>query len=304
MCALAIIPSYFESKGTRCRGDLYLPDGQEKPPVVIMGHGFGAERAFGLRPFAERFVAHGMAAFTFDYRTFGDSEGQPRNFVDPIRHLQDWAAALAHVRTLTQVDSSRIALWGSSFGGGHVLVTAARDQNVTAVVAQVPYVDPITTIANLGVGFLAQGTPHALRDVAHILLRRDPHHIKIIAPPDQFGALNTHDSYSGYSAIIPADSSWENKCPARILLTYPLYRPATAVSRINCPTMIMAGTNDSLIPIKGVRRAAAAIKDCTFIEDSFGHFDVYAGEWFETAVSAQSKFLAEELHAKSSYAPA
>jgi hypothetical protein len=66
-----------------------------------MAHGFGAERTFGLEPFAERFAQAGLAAFVFDYRCFGDSEGQPRNLVSPRRHLQDWEAALSYVKGLT-----------------------------------------------------------------------------------------------------------------------------------------------------------------------------------------------------------
>jgi alpha/beta superfamily hydrolase len=42
-----------------------------------MAHGFGAERTFGLEPFAERFAEAGLATFLFDYRCFGDSEGEP-----------------------------------------------------------------------------------------------------------------------------------------------------------------------------------------------------------------------------------
>jgi alpha/beta superfamily hydrolase len=45
--------------------------------------------------FADVFVRAGMAALFFDYRTFGDSEGEPRHWVSPSRHLADWHAALA-----------------------------------------------------------------------------------------------------------------------------------------------------------------------------------------------------------------
>jgi fermentation-respiration switch protein FrsA (DUF1100 family) len=53
----------FMSHGSRCAAWLYLPTGVERPPVVIMAHGFGAERTFGLEPFAERFAQAGLAAF-------------------------------------------------------------------------------------------------------------------------------------------------------------------------------------------------------------------------------------------------
>jgi dipeptidyl aminopeptidase/acylaminoacyl peptidase len=77
---------WFESRGTRCFGWLWLPDERgEPPPVVIMAHGFGAQMDFGLPAFAERFVEKGMAVFMFDYRNFGKSEGEPRNLVSPIK---------------------------------------------------------------------------------------------------------------------------------------------------------------------------------------------------------------------------
>ena len=56
--------------------------------------------------------------------------------LDIESQLQDWTSAIAHARSRTDVDHSRIVLWGSSFGGGHVIVAAARDQQVEAVVAQ------------------------------------------------------------------------------------------------------------------------------------------------------------------------
>jgi alpha-beta hydrolase superfamily lysophospholipase len=54
-----------------------------------MAHGFAAEKTFGLAAYAERFAAEGIAVYVFDYRCFGDSDGQPRNLVSPSRHLQD-----------------------------------------------------------------------------------------------------------------------------------------------------------------------------------------------------------------------
>ena len=52
----------------------------------------------GLEPFAELFATKGLAVLLFDYRNFGGSEGEPRNWVSPKRHLQDWDAALDYVR--------------------------------------------------------------------------------------------------------------------------------------------------------------------------------------------------------------
>jgi dipeptidyl aminopeptidase/acylaminoacyl peptidase len=114
-----------------CAAWLYLPPPRDPraaaPPVVVMAHGFAGTRDVGLPFFAERFAREGLAAFVFDYRHFGASGGAPRQLVDPWRQLEDWKAALAYARGLPEVDGTRAALWGTSLGAGHALVTAAGD---------------------------------------------------------------------------------------------------------------------------------------------------------------------------------
>lgn len=73
--------SDFTSGGVRCAADLYLPDSKGSPPVIIMGHGFAAERSFCLPAYAEYFAGQGMAVLLSDYRSFGDSDGEPRQLV-------------------------------------------------------------------------------------------------------------------------------------------------------------------------------------------------------------------------------
>ena len=75
---LTKVRSDFASRGLRCSGDLYLPGCPHRPPVVVMAHGFAGERIFRLPACAEFFVQQGLAVFLFDYRGFGDNEGEPR----------------------------------------------------------------------------------------------------------------------------------------------------------------------------------------------------------------------------------
>ena len=123
--------SDFISEKIRCAADLYLPTSVNKPPIVIMAHGLGAERSFGLPAYAEYFANEGMAVLLFDYRCFGDSDGEPRQLVNPTHHLQDWRAAIQHTYLISNLDTSRIALWGSSYSGGHVVVTAEKEPKIS-----------------------------------------------------------------------------------------------------------------------------------------------------------------------------
>src|SRR5256885_1925472 len=130
----------FPSSGDECRAWAFMPDA-ERPPLVILGHGLGATREYGLEPYAERFAEAGIAALVFTYRHFGDIGGEPRQLLDIERQLGDWAAALAYARHLDGIDHDRIALWGTSFAGGHVIEAAAPDGAVAAVLSQCPLTD-------------------------------------------------------------------------------------------------------------------------------------------------------------------
>lgn len=126
----------FPSGDSYCRAWLYLPDAGTPAPIVVMGHGFAATRELGLAPYAERFAAAGMAVLVFTYRNFGDSGSGPRQVLSMPKQLADWDAAIAYAAGLPQVDRRRIAVWGSSLGGGHAIAVAARHPELCAAVAQ------------------------------------------------------------------------------------------------------------------------------------------------------------------------
>ena len=118
--------SHFSSGGSECAAWLYMPDGEGPHPCVVMAHGFSAVREHRLDAYAERFAAAGMAVLVFDYRHFGASQGEPRQLLSIARQLADWHAAVAHARNLPEVDARRVAVWGSSFSGGHVIAVGRQ----------------------------------------------------------------------------------------------------------------------------------------------------------------------------------
>jgi len=289
------LDSNFTSRGIECAGWLYLPARAQKPPVVVMAHGIAAQRDFRLPAYAARFVELGLAVYLFDYRNFGGSGGEPRNLVSHRRHLRDWEAAIAHVRSLPELDGTRIALWGSSYGGGHALVTAARTRGIAAVVAQVPFVDSIATMRLFPLGYIVKGLMHGLADVLSSGLMRRPHCIPVVGDPDEFALMNTPDSLAGYLALVPKGSDWRNECPARVMLSLPFYRPIRHARRIKCPALIACALRDSLIPEHAVRALASRIENVRLLALQAGHFDVYYGRLFEELVAAEGEFLRAAL---------
>jgi len=124
--------------GTRLAAWHYRPSGMSSGPCIIMSPGFGGQRAHTLPRFAERFAAAGFGCLLYDHRGFGASEGEPRLEADPFRQVHDMRDAVTYACMLDGVDPARIALWGNSYSGGHVLVVAAVDRRVRCVVSVVP----------------------------------------------------------------------------------------------------------------------------------------------------------------------
>lgn len=291
----------FESDGTRCEADLHQPAGTPPWPVVVMAHGFGAARTWGLAPFAQRFARDGIAALVFDHRFHGASAGTPRRLIDPSAQLADWSAALSHARSMDRLDADRVALWGTSFSAGHALATAAGSSHVAAVVAQVPFVDGLATTAHtIRAQGLLQSLPllgRALADQTAAVARRDPVEVPIVSRPGEGGLLATPGAWEGYRALVPSDERFVNRTPARVVLRLAVYRPGRHARRIQAPVHLVLAGEDRLLPVDATRRVVETLEDPSVDRIPAGHFAVYEDPWRSPILDRQVAFLAGALDA-------
>lgn len=295
----------FVSQGEHCAAWLYHPEGQAPFPSVILAHGLGATRELRLDAYARRFVQAGFAALVFDYRYFGASKGEPRQLLDIPSQLADWAAAIAYVRTLKEIDAKRIALWGMSFSGGHVIVTAARDQAIAAVVAQCPFTDGYTTLFSQGPLGALQLLGASTRDNFRQLFKKPPYYVKVIGEPGEVAALKPADAEGSSRLLVPEDVEWDNRLSARVLSHIPFYRPITFAPRIQCPLLVCVGKRDQITSSQAAIKTAQAAPRAEVRQYDSGHFDVFIGKIFEQVVSDECVFLARHLLAKDErYEPA
>ncbi len=285
----------FDSQETRCAAWLYHPDGEGPYPCVILAPGFGAIRAARLHAYAERFVQAGLAALAFDYRHFGASSGEPRHLLDIKQQLADWEAAVSYARKQEIIDPERIALWGTSFSGGHVIERAAQDRRIAAVVAQIPFVDGLDNIRTLPLGQALRLTAAGMRDELRRLRRKSPHYVKIVGAPGTLAAITSPDGEEGYHAIVSGDSQWENIVAARVLLRIGFYRPVNAAAHVQCPLLICICEDDLLTPPQSAILASQLAPHGEVRCYKGGHFDLYVGELFEQAVADQCRFLLRHL---------
>lgn len=285
----------FASGETYCSAWLYLPEGVEKPPVVVLGHGLGAVREMRLDAFSERFAAAGIATLAFTYRYFGDSGGTPRQLMSVKRQLVDWDAALHFVKGCAEVDGSRVAVWGSSFGGGHAITVASRHPELLAAISQCPFTDGLASAAALGVGASLKMLPVILRDFAAKLSGRPPVMVPIAAAPGQPALMNAHDALQGYLALVPEGQTFVNHVAARVIPEIATYRPGRSAAKVRFPILFCVSTTDTVTPpeqtIALARRAPFGVIKLY----EAGHFAFYLGDAFEQLVADQTRFLTQHL---------
>lgn len=283
----------FESDGTDCVGRLYRPDRPAEPPVVVLAPGLGATRSLYTPAVAERFAARGLAAFAFDGRAFGESEGTPRGLVSPTRLRSDLRAAVRTVRRSDEVDGDRLAVWGADLSGGVALAVAASDPRVDALVARGPVVAPRSLYRGRGFGPLARGVAAGVADLLGSPLGR-PRTLPVAGDPSSPAPLGEPGLAE---ALAEADPDWENETPARSALALLRTSGFDRATDVACPSLLVTGRRDAVAPPESVDELAAALPSATTIQFPTDHAGLLIGSTADRATGHELTFLADELDA-------
>ncbi len=285
-------------RGERCRGWLYEPEGNGPFPVIVMAHGLGGIKEMRLDAFAERFSDAGYACVVFDYRNFGASEGDPRQLLDIGKQLEDWSSAIAFARQQPNLLRNKVVLWGTSFGGGHVIASAARDQKVAAAIAQCPFTDGIASALAMDLRSSFKVTAMAMVDMLRGLVGMTPLMVATSGPPHSAALMTAPDAHGGYLALVPSGFSFRNHVAARFAVNILRYRPGRRAAKVSCPILFCICETDSVAPAGPTRRYAKKAPRGEVRRYRDSHFDIYVGEAFERVVADQLDFLKRHIPLK------
>jgi len=284
----------FDADGQKIRGWLYLPGhlpaSKLPAPAVVMAHGFACVKEMYLDRYAEVFCAAGFAVV-------GASEGTPRHELNPWQQVEDYRYAITFASMQPEIDAERIGIWGTSYSGGHVLVTAATDRRVKCVVAQVPTISghlsglrrvPMSAVGDLARAFgadraarMAGGAP-GMRPVFG-----DP------AGNPIYASLETREWFEEAAKLAPG---WRNWVTLRTMELSRAYEPGAYIGHISpTPLLMIVGKRDFVtctdLELEAFNRALEP-KKLVFIEG--GHFAPYVQE-FAASSSAARDWFSEHL---------
>jgi uncharacterized protein len=125
--------SFASTDGLTLRG-WYIPT--QNGAVVIFVHGLGSNRGMFWDDVA-MLHRHGYGILLFDLRNSGDSDGEITTM--GLLEANDVDRAVAFALAQPGVDADKVAVFGHSMGGATAILAAARNPQVSAVIAQSSY---------------------------------------------------------------------------------------------------------------------------------------------------------------------
>jgi fermentation-respiration switch protein FrsA (DUF1100 family) len=271
----------FNAESVTLRGWFYAAEtGGAPAPAVVMAHGFSAVKEMYLDSFAEVFAAAGLNVLVFDNRNFGASDGKPRQEIDPWAQVRDYRHAITYAGTLPEVAPGRIGIWGSSYSGGHVLVVAAIDRRVKAVVSQVPLISGHDNLRALVRADFIAGLREQFEADRLARFNGEPPVLVPVVDEDPLApsALPTADSWQWFTETGKTRApAWLNEVTLRSVEMFTEYEPVTYLPYISpTPLLLAVAEGDHLVPVElaiAAYEKAHQPKELVILPG--GHFDAY-----------------------------
>lgn len=282
----------FESNGLKVSATIYQPKKDGKVPAIVMCHGFAGVKEFLLPSFAQRFSDNGYMVLTFDYRGFGESDGE-RGHLKPNLQIEDILNAISFLRSQPQVDENRIALWGTSFGGANAIFAAEQDGNVQCLIIQLTFGDGQRVVTR---GMSDEEKKNFFTFIEKMETRKIRTGKEMMVPINK--VLTDPQSKKFYNDNVEKYPALKIKIPMLTVAETIKHKPERIIGNLkNTPILIVAAGKDGVNPVeesKNLFKKANEPKEL-FIIDEATHYEIYSGALFEKAISKQLLWMESYL---------
>lgn len=282
----------FFSEGSKIAAHLYLPQTISAPlPAIVLCHGFAGVKELLLPAFARYFSEKGYAALCFDYRGFGESEGERGRLV-PEYQIRDIQNAITYLQSREEIDDNKIALWGSSFGGANAIVTSARDKRVKCLCVQLTFGNGERVITG---AMSPEENSKFLDTISKMQQKKVTSNKELMVPIHK--VLSDEQSKAFYNEKVVSFPALEIKIPFLTVAETMNHKPETLLDDINIPIHIVSADNDSVNPPQEshILYEKAHEPKAHLVVEGASHYEVYEGEYFELVANAQVEWFEKHL---------
>lgn len=276
----------FYSEGSLVKGILYLPgnlEENEKVPAILLCHGFAGVKELLLPNYAEEFCKNGFITLTFDYRGFGESEGE-RGKLSPQAQVNDIRNAITFLQSLPGVEPGKLGLWGTSFGGANAITTAGVDKRIKCLSIQLAFGDGERVIT----GNLSKEEKEKLKSTLMKVWSKAVTQNKNMQVPIH-RVLTDEQSIEFYNKTVDKHPELNIKIPFLTIKETMEYKPEIYLDSIQIPLLIIAAEKDKVNPKEEseiLYQKANEPKELHIIKGAT-HYEVYEGEFFMEVAAKQ-----------------
>ena len=288
----------YYSEGSVIAADLFTPDDHVEGmtyPAVAICQGFTGIRSLALiYALGAAFNAAGYVVIAFDYRGWGDSGGE-RGRMAPLEQVDDIRNTLTYLETLDFVDPDRLGLIGISYGCLTAPHAAAVDQRVKAALGCLGVATGYQAVTNIR-------TPDEMAEweaKVKAARRRRVLFNEVDREVRSLDVFRDGQSIAALPLVWDAVPSWRNPMGFDSIGRVMDHRPIDYVAQIAPRALgLLCAANDTCADPGSLRQMFdAANEPKRWIEvPNVGHFDLYAGELFESVFKVEAlKFFGEFL---------
>lgn len=264
------------------------PSGGKKRPAIILCHGFCGIREILLPQFAEVFTQAGFVTITFDYRGFGDSDGE-RGRLIPEMQIDDIVTIINWAKEQPFIDKERVGLWGTSLGGGHVFGAAVKGGGVKCIVSQLAFADGEKNITH-------HMSSEEKKEFISTLEKLDA--VKKASGREKFVSitrvLNDNESKKFFEENRTQYPDMDIKIPFLTVKEMLDYKPVQYAAQVTCPSLIVVAEKDTVNPKEqGIELYNSVMhedKQLYFVNNA-RHYDTYSGEYFDEISAVETEWF-------------
>ncbi|MFI2206081.1 alpha/beta hydrolase [Streptomyces sp. NPDC020192] len=287
----------FDSEGARLRGKLFLPDSDAGPlpGVVVAGTWTSVKEQMADR-YARRLAEHGLAALSFDFTGYGESEGEPRETEIPEKKIADIRSALTFLVGHGSVDRERIGALGICAAAMYMSASAAADSRIRSLALVAPWLHDAAICAEVYGGEAGVQEKLAIGREAREIYERtgQVEYVPVVSSTDPRAAMPFDiDFYlNPQRGGIP---EWGNRFALMAWPSWLTFDSVALAPKIEVPTLLVH-SEDAAIP-DGARRFHAGLTGPRqFVWTTGTQFDIYDQEPNVTfAVKAAAAHLLKTL---------
>jgi uncharacterized protein len=267
-------PFTFTSGGDRLVGVLYLP--AQKPVATAVTTGpltSVKEQATGA--YARALAERGIAALAFDHRTFGESEGEPRQFEQPEGKVADVRAAVSALAVDQRTRDLPVISVGVCVGAGYMARAVADDQRIRAFAGVAGYYSDATDFGESAPQQYEAAIERGLAAERRWRATGIAETIPAVGPEGGDVAMPLREAYEFYGTPRGAVDNYTNSFAVQSLAYTTPFDAQEAAARIRVP-FLLVHSDHALTPALARKfYAAVSTRKSELWLDSHGQIDFY-----------------------------